>query len=646
MRHRKNVGRSSPSREPRRRTQDRHDEESSGSSSSISCSSRRASGFGTRTRTTTAATPPPLLWLVAVFLLTLLGGCVRVTDASIRLPDAASGTNKKYSSALDSRGKQLWKGYDYFARLQHIPGELCLNGDNVNKTVVPSADHLPIALIVKSGGGCTLEENIMYIAQHVVPEGHVGFLIVDTPAMMADQTPAPPAVSEKKPTVWGAVAATLFGSTLSSSWSSSSPHGVVQNPHHKRHSNGDDVTPEFPFFILHVSFDAEFDLLDAVYHQDDDTRSAGGPRITVDAKSASSPYWIAIAAVLAACVCSFCIIFQSWLEVEQADLTPVPPRPTNQRRLTRQQVRQLLPTYRYDGCSLHSMAAAAASDGDDLESGSTPPPPPPLTDVMMDCCSICLDDYESGDVLRVLACQHVYHAKCIGKWLVERSAVCPLCKEDLFVEEEEEPEEEEEEEEVAEPQRPSQYEESMWRRIYQSLTATADQDDTDVPQQPETADAEATAAGELQPPAIVDDMVPSSSSSSDRRRLWWSRMFFDRRRPIPQAESSDLAQPLLAAAAAENEQDPEAIVDNDDYDNDDDGIVDNDEQQEMTVRQEDTVVASATATATAAAQVDATAVDQPCGSNESLDNSIGNDADAMPPVSSAEGEQEEEDAIV
>jgi Ring finger domain len=643
MRHRKNVTRSPPSleHEPRRRTQDRHDEESSGSSSSsISCSSKRAFGFGTRTRTTTsAATPPPLLFLVVLFLLTLLGGCVRVTDASIRLPaDAASGTtNKKYSSALDSRGKQLWKGYDYFARLQHIPGELCLNGDNVNKTIVPSADHLPIALIVKSGGGCTLEENIMYIAQHVVPEGHVGFLIVDTPAMAAtrdmmapDQTTPPPLL--EKPTVWSAVAATLFGSTLSSSWSSSSSHGVVQNPHHKRHNGDADVTPEFPFFILHVSFDAEFDLLDAVYHQDDDTRSAGGPRITVDAKSANSPYWIAIAAVLAACVCSFCIIFQSWLEVEQADLTPAPPRPTNQRRLTRQQVRQLLPTYRYDGCSLHSMAAA--SDGDDPESGSTPPPPPPLTNVMMDCCSICLDDYESGDVLRVLACQHVYHAKCIGKWLVERSAVCPLCKEDLFVEEEEEPEEEEEEEEEEEPQRPSQYEESMWRRIYQSLTATADQDDTDGPQ-PETVAAEAT-AGEQQQPALVDVVVPSSS---ERRRLWWSRMFH--RRPIPQAESSDLAQPLLAAAAAENEQDPEAIVDSDDN-NGDDGIVDNDEQQEMTVRQEDIVEAPATA----APPVDATAADQSCDLNESLDSSIGNDADAVSPVSSGGGEQDEEDALV
>jgi len=47
-------------------------------------------------------------------------------------------------------------------------------------------------------------------------------------------------------------------------------------------------------------------------------------------------------------------------------------------------------------------------------------------------CCICLDDFEEGDKLRILPCDHGYHAKCIDPWLVKTKRICPQCRKRVF----------------------------------------------------------------------------------------------------------------------------------------------------------------------------------------------------------------------
>lgn len=43
-------------------------------------------------------------------------------------------------------------------------------------------------------------------------------------------------------------------------------------------------------------------------------------------------------------------------------------------------------------------------------------------------CIICFDDFEKGEMIRQLHCDHVFHSPCIWKWL-ERNICCPICSE-------------------------------------------------------------------------------------------------------------------------------------------------------------------------------------------------------------------------
>lgn len=46
-------------------------------------------------------------------------------------------------------------------------------------------------------------------------------------------------------------------------------------------------------------------------------------------------------------------------------------------------------------------------------------------------CTICTEEFEPGQDVRVLPCDHKFHPACIDPWLLNVSGTCPLCRIDL-----------------------------------------------------------------------------------------------------------------------------------------------------------------------------------------------------------------------
>lgn len=45
-------------------------------------------------------------------------------------------------------------------------------------------------------------------------------------------------------------------------------------------------------------------------------------------------------------------------------------------------------------------------------------------------CSICHDTFEVGQDIRKLRCNHIFHSRCVDRWLTEQRSTCPLCRMD------------------------------------------------------------------------------------------------------------------------------------------------------------------------------------------------------------------------
>jgi len=45
-------------------------------------------------------------------------------------------------------------------------------------------------------------------------------------------------------------------------------------------------------------------------------------------------------------------------------------------------------------------------------------------------CAICQEDYEDDDMISVVACEHIFHTKCVIEW-GQYKPECPVCKKEI-----------------------------------------------------------------------------------------------------------------------------------------------------------------------------------------------------------------------
>ncbi len=83
------------------------------------------------------------------------------------------------------------------------------------------------------------------------------------------------------------------------------------------------------------------------------------------------------------------------------------------------------PVYQMNGLSPHSIHTLPVQEIRTPQQGE-------LT------CSICLEEVQKGEKIRLMPCGHRYHLPCIDSWLL-RKGYCPICKRNLRRDEMEEP---------------------------------------------------------------------------------------------------------------------------------------------------------------------------------------------------------------
>lgn len=377
-------------------------------------------------------------------------------DGSISIIESGTTFHSKPDRNI---GQQLIRGYEYMGRLQTVRDNptLCPRENRYEKfNIVPSSDGLPVALIAQSGG-CSLMEKAAVAGRMIHPSNQVQYLIVqDSSKRHKGQLGEKYDDDNDNEQKWPFIRSSLNGaSSLVSDFSSGDEIFDEDGDYDESNYISVDFLGEqhrleqlldINLAVLHVSYYNGQILLNMIDTENPLVTREGGTRVLLNSKewnvsTRTVVIWMLVTLMVCACSCCCIIAFvQSSFEEDQQQ-QQAPRRPTR-RRLTLEQVRSRFPAFHFNSIEHHQNHSSPNCE-DDTESQQN------RYCQLSDECTICLDEFIPGVRCRKLPCEHTFHSTCIARWLIERSAVCPLCKLDLYEEEVIEDENDEESEPVS-----------------------------------------------------------------------------------------------------------------------------------------------------------------------------------------------------